>query len=231
MSTLRDAISSVRSTNKFINGNDLINDRAIGAELSRRAILLIKRETNLRRLWSTDTIFQTVGCIAMKKVPISECCNYRSDRMVSRSIERLPRISEGIYGYLVQGIYDLDASVDIKYMNPQRFINRLKLKLLTNDVYFWISDGYIYLTAQNTKNIRIVAYFEEDIPYSLKFPTGCDCGEVAPTCPDNPLDLEFRCPGYLENQVIEMTSQFLRQTYLSTGDIKTDANEDTQKKQ
>jgi len=50
----------------------------------------------------------------------------------------------------------------------------------------------------------------------------CDCGTPQPTNEDwcmNPLDKEFALPGYLEKQVLELTSQKLLSTYFS---LKTD---------
>lgn len=46
----------------------------------------------------------------------------------------------------------------------------------------------------------------------------CDCGSPQATNEDwckNPLDKEFSLPGYLEKQVLELTSQKLLQTYFA----------------
>ena len=45
--------------------------------------------------------------------------------------------------------------------------------------------------------------------------SGCDCGENIPIeewC-KNPLDKEYSIPGYLQKQVLELTSQKLLSTY------------------
>jgi hypothetical protein len=232
VSTVRDIISRVRSSNKFINSDDLISDRLISAELKSRAILLIKRETNLRKLWNTDTIFTTIPCLQMKEVKLSECGDYSSDIYIARSSEKLPKISEGNYQYLISIVSDLESSSSIKYMPIKRFINRIRLGLHTKEVYYWIQDQYLYITNSRTKAIKISAFFEEDIPFNILYPKCSECNKTeAPKCPENPLDLEFKCPGYLENAVVEMTSDYLRKTYLSTTDIKTQANQDTQKRQ
>lgn len=228
MSTVRDVVSRIRSANKFVNSDGLISDRLIAYELKSKSILLIKREANLRKLWNTDTIFTTIPCLQMKEVPLSDCCNYISDRTISRSICKIPRISEGNYEYLIQGVYGLDSSVSIKYTTINRFINRLKLNLKTNDVYYLIMNDYLYVTSPNIRSVKLVAFFEEDIPHELQYPTNCSCEQDIPLCFPNPLDLDFKCPGYLENNVIEMTSKYLKETYLSVDDIKANRNEDTQ---
>ena len=58
MATLRKLVSDVRSMHKLLSTDNLITDRAVASEIRNNALLLVKRETNLRRLWATDTLFQ-----------------------------------------------------------------------------------------------------------------------------------------------------------------------------
>ena len=109
MSTLRKLVSDVRSMHKLLSTDALITDRAVASEIKNNALLLIKRETNLRKLWATDTVFTTVPCLEMIEVPISECCDYVDDCNVARSRYKLPRIAEGNYQYLIQGVYSINA--------------------------------------------------------------------------------------------------------------------------
>ena len=97
MATLRKLVSDVRSMHKLLSTDNLITDRAVASEIRNNALLLVKRETNLRRLWATDTLFTTLSCLEMVEVPISECCDYADPCTVSRSVNRLPRIAEGNY--------------------------------------------------------------------------------------------------------------------------------------
>ena len=93
MSTLRKLVSDVRSMHKILSSDGLITDRAIASEVKNNAFMLIKRETNLRKLWATDTLFTTIPCLEMCEVPISECCDYVDECTIARSKEKLPRIS------------------------------------------------------------------------------------------------------------------------------------------
>ena len=66
----------------------------------------------------------------------------------------------------------------------------------------------------------MAALFEEDVPNEIMYPD-CDCGtnySVEDLC-KNPLDKEYALPGYLEQQVLAMTSTKLLSTYFQ---IKTD---------
>ena len=229
MSTLRKLVSDVRSMHKLLSTDNLITDRVIASEIRNNALLLVKRETNLRKLWATDTLFTTIPCLEMKEVPISECCDYVDPCSVARSKYKLPRISEGNYQYVIQGVYSINAmggqGKKLKEITVNRFVNLLKLPIIKKEEYYWISNGYLYISNPNLQAIRMVAFFEEDIPNEIMYPDcGC-CGTVTDEdwC-KNPLDKEFALPGYLEKQALELTSQKLLNTYFK---LKTDITQDS----
>jgi len=229
MSTGRKLISDVRSMHKLLSTDNLITDRVIFSEIKNNALLLIKRETNLRKLWATDTLFTTIPCLELCEVPISECCDYIDECTIARTKYKLPRISEGNYQYVIQGVYSINAmgglGEKIKEITINRYINLLKLKVVKKQAYFWISNGYLYITNPSLQAARLVAYFEEDVPNEIMFPD-CGCGNSQVTDEEwckNPLDKEFALPGYLEKQVLKLASQTLLETYFR---IKTDVTQD-----
>ena len=224
MSTGRKLISDVRSMHKLLSTDSLCTDRAILSEIRINTNLLVKRETNLRKLWATDTLFTTIPCLEMCEVPISECCDYVDECTIARSKEKLPRISEGNYQYVIQGVYSINAlngkGVKLKEITVNRYVNLLKLPIIKKEAYYWIANGYLYISNPLLQAIRFVALFEEDVPNDLLYPE-CDCGKeytIEELC-INPLDKEFPLPGYLEQQVLQLTSQKLLSTYFR---LKTD---------
>ena len=229
MATLRKLVSDVRSVHKILSTDSLITDRAIASEIRNNALLLIKRETNLRKLWATDTLFTTIPCLEMVEVPISECCNYVDECSVARTKFKLPRISEGNYQYVIQGVYSINAlggqGKKLKEISVNRYINLLKLPIIKNEAYFWITNGYLYVNNPLLQAVRFVAFFEEDVDNSIMYPEDCDCGKqyTEEEICINPLDKKFALPGYLEQQVLQLTSQKLLSTYFN---IKTDMTED-----
>lgn len=228
MSTNREAISRVRSTHRLLSGDASINDRSILAELKGNAITVIRQSTNKRNLWATDTIFTVVPCLEMIPVPITECCGFVSDIMVARSKHKLPTISEGNYNYLIQGVFNTELTKEIKYMTPKRYINARKLKLPTKDIYYWIHDGYLYVSSEFIQEIKIVAYFESDLPTEI---IDRDCACNSPKRKEkckNPLDETFKCPGFLETAVIEMTSATLLNKYFRIPKDHSSDNKDDQ---
>ncbi len=229
MATLRKLISDVRSVHKLLSTDSLITDRAVASEIKINSLLLIKRETNLRKLWATSTIFTTIPCLEMVEVPISECCGYADPCSVARTKFKLPKIAEGNYQYLIQGVWSINAmggtGKKLKEITINRYINLLKLPIIKKESYYWIVDNYLYISDPLVKAIRIAALFEEDVPNEIMYPDA-GCGGCQPVDEDlckNPLDKEFSLPGYLEQQVLQLTSQKLLSTYFQ---LKTDMTDD-----
>ena len=220
MATLRKLVSDVRSMHKILSTDALITDRAIASELKNNSLMLIKRETNLRKLWASDTLFTTIPCLEMCEVPISECCDYVDPCTIARTKHKLPKISEGNYQYVIQGVYSINAmggkGTKLKEITINRYLNLLKLPIVKKESYFWISNDYLYVTNPLVEAIRISALFEEDVPNEIMYPD-CDCGTnytIEEYCV-NPLDKEFFIPGYLQQQLLEITSRKLLSTYFN----------------
>jgi hypothetical protein len=229
MATARNLISTIRSSHKLLSTDSLLTDRGILAEIKIARNLLVKRELNLRKLWQTDSVFTTIPCLEMCEVSISECCNYVDPCSVARTTFKLPRISEGNYQYVIQGVYSINAMSGkgrkLKEITVNRYINLLKLPVIKKEEYFWISNGYLYVSNPLLKAIRFVALFEEDVTNEIMYPE-CGCGTPDYTNEQlcmNPLDKEFPLPGYLEQQVLELTSKKLLSTYFQ---IKTDITQE-----
>lgn len=228
MSTGRKLVSDVRGMHKLLSTDSLITDRVILSEIRNTSSLLIKRETNLRKLWATDTLFTTIPCLEMCEVSISECCNYVDECTIARSKFKIPQLAEGNYQYVIQGVYSINAlsgkGKKLKEITVNRYINLLKLPVIKNEEYFWVSNDYLYVSNPMVQAIRLVAYFEQDVPNDILY-SDCGCGNNVSDeeyC-KNPLDKEFPIPGYLEKQMLDMVSQKLLQTYFN---LKTDMSQD-----
>jgi len=228
MSTLRKLVSDIRGMHKLLSTDTLLTDRLVASEIRNVTGLLVKRETNLRKLWATDTIFTPIPCLELIEVPISECCDYVDECTIARSKYKLPRIAEGNYQYVIQGVWSINImsgkGTKIKQISINRYINLLKLPIVKNETYFWIYNDYLYITNPLLKAVKISAMFEEDIPNEVMFPD-CDCGtdyKLEDKC-KNPLDKSFSLPGYLEKQVLDLVSQKLLQTYFN---LKIDVSSD-----
>ena len=229
MATLRKLVSDIRSMHKILSTDSLITDRAIASEVRNNSILLIKRETNLRKLWATSTLFTTIPCLEMIEVPISECCDYQDPCNVARTRYKIPRISEGNYLYLIQGVYSINAmggtGTKLKEITINRYTNLIKLPIIKKEEYYWILNDYLYVNNPLLQAVRLAACFEQEVPNEVMYPES-GCGGCGPTNEDwcmNPLDKPFSLPGYLEKQVLDLTSQKLLSTFFQ---LKTDVASD-----
>jgi hypothetical protein len=145
----------------------------------------------------------------MQEVSISECCDFVDECTVSRSKEKLPRMSEGNYQYLIQGVWSINAmggkGKKFKEITINRYSNLLKLPVIKKEEYYWIVNDYLYCSNPSLQALRMAAFFEEDVPNEVKFPD-CDCGtnySLDDIC-KNPLDEQFGLPGYLSKQVLDL---------------------------
>jgi len=226
MSTRRQIVSDIRGMNKLLSSDILITDRLLDREAFSTALVFIKQATNRRMLFATPNLFTTLSCLKMKSVPIGECCEYASPYMVSRSVERIPKIAEGIFGLLVQNCVSIDNMKSYKESTPRRFANALKLGLKTDINVFWLFNGYLYCSNGNLEAINFTALFEEDVPNSLLCPD-CECIPEK-ECDEclNPLDLPFKCPGYLEKAVKDEVAKRLLSGFLIIQEDETSNNKD-----
>lgn len=229
--TRRQFISDVRATHRLLSGDALINNRVIDSEAMTCNLMLIKQQTDKRRLFQSPNIFTPIPCLEMEEAPLSECCEYTSECMISRSVEKLPKIAEGIFGLLIQGVMGLDNNKFYKETTARRYSNILKLNQKAIDLYFWIYNEYLYVSSSDIKKVNLVAFFEEEVPIKLLYPgEDCDCKDkpaLDELC-SNPLDREFKCPGYLLNSVKDMVSAKLLRTYFNIVQDNTSDNKDDQ---
>ena len=177
MTTLRNLVSTIRGEYKLLSTDVLLTDRLIASEIRKCTFLLVKRETNLRKLWNTDTIFSTIPCLQMKEVSITECFDYQDSCTIARSVLKIPRIAEGNYQYVIQGVYPINAlggrSRKLIATTVNRYANSLRLPVRKNENYFFISNDYLYVTDPLIEKVRMVAFFTDDIPNELMYPD-CD---------------------------------------------------------
>lgn len=222
MPTGRELISDIRSMNRLLSGDNTITDRAIFNLLKSTSSTLIKRETNQRKLWNSPNIFTKLGCLEMKQVPLSECCDYQSSCKVARSVKKIPQISEGIFGLLVQSVYSPGMS-PFNFTTIERYINALKLQLRNTRKFYWVHDGYLYISDSELESVNMLAYFDVDFnpaDYSM-------CQEDNDESCINPLDKQFKIPSYLEKTLKDMVNDSLNQIYFRHREDPTPDGNDT----
>lgn len=211
MPTVREVVASIRSMNKLLSVDQSLTDRAIASEIKTTASLLIRRELILKKLWSTQTIFTSLKCVQLCEVPIAECCDYQSDCTIRKSQCKIKGIADlGTYGLAIQGVFNIENKKRYVEVSPPRYANILKMNLPKKDRYYWFSDEFLYVSDPNVEAVNIIAYFDTDVKLEGE---NCQCeGSSAEDC-INPLDLEFKCPEYLIENVKTIVNEKLAQIY------------------
>lgn len=227
MYTVRNFVSDIRSMSKLISSDQLITDRVIANEGRSAANLIVGQILEKRKLWNSPNLFAYIPCLEMEEVPLSECCEYTSEKKVAKSKKKLPKIAEGFYGLAIQAVLGLDGNKEFKEVTPKRYANLLKLGLPGNQ-YFWIQNDHLYVSNEHTKAIHMYAFFTEDIPNDLLFSPNCKCVEkpnIADLC-TNPLDKLFYCPANRLDDVKNIVYNKLLKIYFNVSEDKTSNNQD-----
>jgi len=219
MLTNRKIVSDIKASNRILSGDAVLNDRAILSHAINVSKQLIRRELNLRKLTTTDSIYTVIPCLELIEVDLSECCSYADECTIARTKTQIPRIEESNYLNAIQAVFSINQKIKLKEITPSRYINILNLPKRINETYFWLQNNYLYVTNPNVETVKLIAWFAEEVPTEILYPQGCDsckCKEVINTelC-KNPMDNEFKAPGYLHKPIIDMTTEYLLRTYFN----------------
>lgn len=198
--TITEVISRARSSVKQLFDDNILSDRYIYSVAKTSAATLIKREVNLRRLLNSDNIFTPLECLDLIKTSYTEC-GISCEGIVRRSKERLPTLQEGIYSYIIQGVYNADNSDEILPTTVREQINLSKLKYKPNVLYYLIKDGYLYVLNEFVENVNLYVYIADQL-------------EIFDEC-EPAYEAEFKIPGYLEEGLFALIeaniSRYIRQ--------------------
>lgn len=207
----------------------LISDRLIASELRIAANMIVQQSINKRQYLNSPNLFTPILCFRMEEVPLTSCCEYQGEKTIAKSVKQLPQIGEGIWGLSIQRVTGLDNNKTLKESTPGRYTNLLKLKLTTKDTYYWMQDGYLYVSNPLTEMINLFAYFTEDVPNDLLFPgKDCKCADkpdINDLC-TNPLDKPFKIIGGRINDVENIVIDKLLKTFDRKADQKTNDNQE-----
>jgi len=208
--TIIELISHITTSNKWVSTDADITPRFIFNLIRTKLSVLMSQQVNRRRLTNSDSIFYTEECLELCKVAATECgvstCN-----TVRRSVEKLPKLEEGIYSYTIQGVYNIENNEEIKPTTNREIINRSKLRYKSVDLFYLIKDQYLYIMDENIEAVNIY-YFTTDIMKQLK---GCQSA----------YSLDFKFPGFLEDAMYNMVYSEL-QVYHNSRKDKTQDNDD-----
>lgn len=209
MSTYRNIVSKIRGMFKLMNTDNLINDRVIMEEVRTTNIELVVRELQKRTSWNSPNLFTSIPCIPMEEYPLYKCCDIQSECMIAKSINQLPQIVDTKYNLVVQGVWSLDRKYRFDEIgSPDRYANYLKIYPNGKKKFYWIQDGYLYITNSDIEFSTINAFFAYPIQ-----PEKYSCDSKNVQCPINPLDMDFKTLPKLEDPISRIVYEKILKTY------------------
>lgn len=198
MITNQSVISDVRSALKLNHFDVELPTRAIYSKILDVRNKYVKQQTDKRKLWESDNIFTTLK-IELEEVPILDVCDYQGNCMVARSKVKLPKIMDsGVFGLIHAGITTLEGKRRFKEITPNLVNTMKELQLPGSNIYYWFFNGYLVIDSPTIETVIFRAFLDED-DYDSSM--SMDCDEDF-NCPINPLEKEFKCPGYLKDDIV-----------------------------
>lgn len=184
ISTIRNALTSTTLDN-YIPGEYIYN---VGLSISK---LLIKRETDSRKIFKNTSIFTMIeDCIEMEESDSFSCTNVRIPKCKKymRSKKPIPEVLLSGYGSLLF-VYNLTRDKDYKEINPVNYKNLINQEYKPKDTgYFWIENNHLVIPDSEVEAVQIQGLFVGLTD---------SCGKV--------LDTPFPIIPYLEDAVIDLT--------------------------
>ena len=197
MITAGEVIAKIRNDNKFLSKDNKLSDRYVLATAENIAKRLIKQSNNLMKIYKSDEMFQYLYCQDLVKVDLSECCSVATGCFVARTRDKIPAIETGFSGYLIQRVTPIDGGRDINPTTARDYQNIKHLKYSKNNLYYWIQNGYLYISNPEIEKVSISAFFSDYIS------DACD------DCP-SPYNRKFLCPEWLLNEVLQLLNRELQ---------------------
>jgi hypothetical protein len=209
MLSKRTAIWSLAEKIREVNADSDYPNEFLYNSLLEQARWLIKRETSRERIYSNDSVFQTLKCMkVIEASTIDECCPIKTNCKIYRTEHRLPDMWIENSGPIIRSITSLDRSthftlissnvIEIKQNDPYQKMKAIK--------YAFFSDGYLWFPDFNPRFVRVTAFFVDDLAL---YQNPClECADINDECIAF-LDTQFIIPEWVEAEMYAKAVQLL----------------------
>lgn len=203
--TVREFISSVRNELNTITLDDRISNRFIFSKMISYADIIIKRESDSRRLFNSTNLFKVDNCFELKEEQILNCSSISIPKCktVMRSKKVLEDFYSSIYGNLLI-VSTLDESNRFEQTTPENYKNILNREFKPKTGYYWINNGYLIIPDSEVEVVKL-----RYIP-KLSIKSG--------------LDSDIGIPSWLVADILRMVVTDIRNTKQIVKDENPDMN-------
>lgn len=215
--TNREVISRVRVGLKSLTIDDRIPSKYIYDSMIDVFQLIIKREAESRKLYSSIELFTELDCVELTTVPDKKCGNLPIPcTNLSRSIKKLPRTLLSSNGSIMF-VHSIDGFNFIR-THPHNYQAISNRQFKGDEKYYWVSsDNYLYVPDTTVKYVNVYI-----LPESYKEVDEFNkTGECAPF-----LDNKSSIVQYWMEEITRSTIEKIANSYKKiTTDEKSDLNE------
>ena len=197
--SIREFVATIQNSLSSSSLDDYISEEYIYNIGVAKGQLLIKRETDSRKLFKITSLFQTLPCVEMISVSSSECGIALNCSTIQRSKKKLPKTYLSNFGSLIQ-VFNLNRDMDYKEISPVQFKNlSLQKYKPRNSKSFWIDNDYLYIPDSEVELVMVSMLSPNlsDLEEFEDLNSGSNCSSF--------LDAEFPVPNYMLDIIIEAT--------------------------
>lgn len=192
--TIREFVAIVKENLNSVSLDDTLSNEYIYLVGVNFAKLLIKRETESRKIFKNTSVFKKI-CIPMKEVNSVECGISFDCKKIMRSKKKLPKGFLTNFGSLLI-ISNILRDKDYKETSLTAFKNIQKQKFKSRSSgYYWLEDDFLYIPNSEVEDVIGLGLFTD--PEEVLLFENNPCGKI--------LDFNFPCPDYFHSTIIELT--------------------------
>lgn len=208
--TIREIISLVRNEMNSITLDDRISNRFIFNKIIVYTEIILKRESDSRRLFNSTDIFTTLDCFDLKETSIASCTNIYLPKCKTfmRSILPIPAFYSSIYGNLLI-VQAIDGSNRFEQTTPENYKNISSREFKPKTGYYWINNNHLILPDSEVETVSL--------RYIPKISVNSCTG----------LDQQTGIPAWLITDIIKYVIQDLRNMKSIVKDENPDLNSNT----
>ena len=177
-----------------------------------KAKMLLAQRVDEFKLRNSFDLISVIPCFEMEEVDRIICAglDITNCEVVMKSVKKIPETIYGRTGMAIFSINSLDDRVEFKPSTAEAISNRKKLKYKKpgNDHFYFIDDGYLYITEHiEAVKIRMIAINEEELE-----DCGCEDDKDKKSECKSLWDMKFPITDLLLENVRAMTLQELMST-------------------
>lgn len=223
--TNRQIISDIVGDLRAVNLDDKVSKRYIHHKLLDFTALMIKRDTDNRRVLNISDIWLDVPCVEFEQVPLATVSNEDIPNCitVSRSKKKVPETMETFYKELLE-VHNPFYAKEFRQITPKQYKD-IKLREFQDKriKYFWLQNGHIIIPDSLIAEATVRGVFINTA--EAKKLSACNTVKCISL-----LDERFICPDYLvpvvKQEVLKDLFNFYKRNILDE-----DPNLDTNDKQ